>query len=224
MIGSETSRRRSFLQFLVRIGFVGCIGILLIADRAQATSINDPGNGDVIYDWGPSSLSNQSYGVVFTAPQAYLDDFSLTVDSADTNFPFESQVYAWNGTTTVGPALYTSGVQDTTTTMMTYTWDPDITLTTGDEYIAFVTNQPFGSTLGGSGDGQIAAGSGLFEFAEGAPAGGFWQTYTENAEFQADFSATAPSSAVPEPSSVILPLTVLLAAALVLRKRIAPGI
>ncbi len=221
MIGSEASWRRTFLQILVRIGFVGCIAIFLIANRAQAASINDPGNGGIIDFWGPSSDGNQSYGVIFTAPGASLDAFSLTVDSTGTNFPFVSQVYAWNGTTTVGPALYTSGVQDTTTTMTTYTWDPNLTLTTGDEYIAFVTNQPFGSGLGGHGDGQMEAGNGPFEYAVGAPVGDIWYTYGEGAEFQATFS---PSATVPEPSSVILPLTVLLAAAFVVRKRIAPGI
>ena len=191
---------QSFLQCLWRIGFMGCIAVFLIANAAKADSINDPGNGSTIFYWGPSSGFNQSYGVIFTAPEAVLDDFSLTVDSTDTNFPFVSQVYAWNGTTTVGPALYTSGVQNTTLTMTTYTWIPDITLTTGDEYIAFVTNQPFGVSLGGSGDGAMEAGNGPFEFAVGAPAGGSWSTFVENAEFQADFSA----SSVPEPSSILM--------------------
>ena len=40
----------------------------------------------------------------------------------------------------------------------------------------------------------------LLEFAEGAPAGGSWSTFVENAEFQADFSA----SSVPEPSSILM--------------------
>ena len=39
---------------------------------------------------------------------------SLTVADVDTSFPFLSQVYAWNGSDTTSPALWTSAPYDTT--------------------------------------------------------------------------------------------------------------
>lgn len=190
------------LHFLLRMGLAGCIATLMVAHKAEADTISDPPNGNLISFWGPSSLDNQSYGVIFTAPEAVLDDFSVMLES-DNPFPFVAQVYAWNGTTTVGPALFTSGVQDTTTSLTTFEWTPDITLISGDQYIAFVTNQPSGVGLGGSGNGEMAAGAAPFEFAEGDPAGGSWFTYAEDAAFNADFSA---STATPEPGSLGLSL------------------
>jgi hypothetical protein len=71
--------------------------------------------------------------VLFTAPESTLDDFSVTVSDFDTPFPFVSQVYAWDGSETIGPALYTSGVGDTTSSLTTYTYSPDMHVTAGDQ-------------------------------------------------------------------------------------------
>lgn len=170
----------------------------LSAHASSVTNTPIPGN---IYEWGPSAVGGgQSYGLVFIAPGSRLDDFSLTVSYVDTSFPFVSQVYAWDGSETTGPALYTSGVDMTTSSLTTYTYTPDITVTVGASYIAFVTNQPgpSGVSLGGSGVGDMEQGTGpaTFMYAEGNPSGpGAWSTYPENAAFNADFSA------VPEPST-----------------------
>ena len=117
--------------------------------------------------WGPSPVGNESYGLVFTAPESTLDDLSLTVSDFDAPFPFVSQVYAWDGSETIGPALYTSGVGDTTSSLTTYTYSPDMHVTAGDQYVAFVTNQPGGISLGGSGSGLMQRGFGpaAFRFA-----------------------------------------------------------
>ena len=155
--------------------------------------------GEISY-WGPSAVGGgQSYGLVFTAPvTAVLLDYTLSVMYDDTSFPFVSQVYAWNGTTTTGSALYTSGVSSTPPTLTPFTFDPDVPVIAGDSYIAFVTNEPDGVSLGGSGLGGMASGSGpaTFMFAEGNPSGGIWSGYGLNAAFHADFG-----SAVPEPST-----------------------
>jgi hypothetical protein len=87
--------------------------------------------------WGPSSVGNESYGLVFTAPESTLDDFSVTVSDFDTPFPFVSQVYAWDGSETIGPALYTSGVGDTTSSLTTYTYSPDMHVTAGAQLHRF---------------------------------------------------------------------------------------
>lgn len=172
-----------------------------VALPAHATSVtNTPIAGTITY-WGPSTVGGgQSYGLVFTAPQGRLNDFSLTVEDDGTSFPFVSQVYAWNGTNTTGSALFTSGVDNTTSSLMTYTWTPNINVTPGQSYIAFVTNQPgpSGTPLGGTGTGEMQQGTGpaTFMFAVGNPsAPGAWFPFDLNASFNADFSA------VPEPAT-----------------------
>ena len=124
-----------------------CVGV------AEADVINLPPNPGVIFgDFGPGS--NGSIGQVFTAPQAILNDYSLTIGNADpliiSTFPFVSQVYLWNGSGVVGSALFTSSTQTSTVALTTFTFSPDITLTSGDQYLAFVTNDPNGVSLGNS--------------------------------------------------------------------------
>jgi hypothetical protein len=172
-------------------------GLSTLSVHASSVT-NTPIAADVDF-WGPSSVGNESYGLVFTAPEARLDDFSLTVAYLDTSFPFVSQVYAWNRSETMGPALYTSGVKDTTSSLTTYTYSPDIGVTAGDQYIAFVTNQLGGDPLGGPGAGlmQQGSGTGTFMFATGNPTvPGAWSGSIDyNAAFNANFSG-----GVPEPS------------------------
>ena len=179
-----------------------CCALLLMVDGAQAATIDYPDNGSTVFYWGPSSFGNQSYGQVFTAPQSFLNDYSFSVGSS-TPFPFLSQVYQWNGTTTTGSALFTSPTLDTTTFVEAYTFTPNISLIAGDQYIAFVTNQPNGVGLGGSGEGVMATSSvgfNQFYFAVGNPVGGAWETFSRDAAFHANFSSTA----VPLPAALPL--------------------
>jgi PEP-CTERM motif len=189
---------------------------------ASAAAIDNPDNGEQIFYWGPSAVGGgQSYGDIFTAPQSVLNDFTFTVAAVDTNFPFVAQVYAWNGTAPTGSALYTSGLFNTTLSLTPYTFTPNISLTASDQYVAFVTNEPNGVSLGGSGNGEMEASDGgtggAFEFVEGDPVTGGWQTYSIGAaEFHADFSdSTAP---VPEPFTLSL-FGAGVAGAAVLRRR-----
>jgi hypothetical protein len=173
---------------------------------ASAAAIDNPGNGGTIEAWGPSATGGgQSYGDIFTAPGSVLNDFTFT--AAGESYPFVAQVYAWNGTGATGPALYTSGLNTLTATLTAYTFTPNITLTVGNAYVAFITNQPNNVSLGGSGTGYIAASDGgtggIFEFAEGDPSlGTTWQTYPSTAQFHADFSGAV--TPVPEPISLSL--------------------
>jgi hypothetical protein len=177
-----------------------------IAMPASAASIDNPANGGTIDAWGPSAIGGgQSYGEIFTAAGSVLNDFTFTV--AGDSYPFVAQVYAWNGVGATGPALYTSGIDTLTGTLTSYTFNPNIGLIAGNLYVAFVTNQPSGVSLGGSGSGYMAASDGgtggFFEFAEGDPSvAANWETYPSNAEFHADFSGSV--TAVPEPVSLSL--------------------
>jgi hypothetical protein len=186
-------------------------GLLLFATfttlGARANTINDAANGIDVHFWGPSSEGNQTYGQVFTAPQSILNDYSLTVSSSNA-FPFKSQIYFWNGSGTTGAALYTSATFETTTSFATYTFTPSINLIAGDQYVALVTNQPEGVSLGGTGTGTMelsSANGSYFTFTEGDP-GGNWlcpqglchdSGFYRSADFKADFSV----STVPESST-----------------------
>src|SRR5664279_710078 len=107
------------------------VAIGLSSGFAHASSVtNAPNGGGSIQFWGPSAVGGgQSYGLVFTAPDSELLDFSLTVSDNGTSYPFLGQVYAWDGTETSGAALYTSVVDTTTSTMTTYTFTSDIGVT-----------------------------------------------------------------------------------------------
>jgi hypothetical protein len=192
------------------LGLAAAVILLGDTGRSMADFIDIPSGGSIEFYWGPSSGGNQSYGEIFTVPgsSTVLNDYTLTVAS-DSSFPFVSQLYAWNGTTTIGPALFTSDVLTTTSTLTSYTFNPDISVTAGNQYIAFVTNQPNGVSLGGSGLGIMAQtnssfpGAG-FAFAEGNPAGGSWFPFgTINEQFHADFSSPSPA---PVPSTLLMSL------------------
>jgi hypothetical protein len=177
-----------------------------LALPASAAAIDNPANGGTISSWGPSAVGGgQSYGDIFTAPGSVLNDFTFTV--AGSTYPFVAQVYAWNGTGATGPALYTSGINNLTATLTAYTFTPNLSLTLGNAYVAFVTNQPNNVSLGGTGSGFMAASDGgtggFFEFAEGDPSvAANWQTYPSTAQFHADFSGSVTT--VPEPISLSL--------------------
>jgi hypothetical protein len=187
--------------------FGAMILALVMLTDAKADSITYPDSGHNISSWGPTASGNITFGEIFTATQPILIDYSLSVfDPNQTGFPFVSQVYQWNGTTVVGSALYTSAILDTTTTLTTYTFSPNISLIPGDQYIAFATNEPSGVSLGGSGEAAMELGSGgpgNFNGVSGNPETGAWCTISVgcdnggvDAAFNADFAA-----AVPEPST-----------------------
>ncbi len=178
-----------------------------------------PANAGVVIDipihnltagsWGPSS--GESFGQIFTAPagEAVLADYSFRV-AANLQFPFVSQVYAWGGSSAIGPSLFTSGIVLTPLPLdsfATYVFSPSIPVTAGHQYIAFVTNQPDGVPLGGppAAGGSMALNQdnlyagGQFAFnTSGNPAIGPWFLTLSNAD--AVFHATF----VPEPATLVL--------------------
>jgi hypothetical protein len=179
--------------------------VLLMSHGARAETINYPANG-IVLGWGPADTL--SIGQVFTAPQAILDNYSLSVASVaepfPVTFPFVSQIYLWNASTdqVMGSALYTSPQQETVLTdsniTTTTTYTANIQLTPGDQYIAFVSNDPYGTSLGAPGSGIIEASSynasyGVFA-TQGFPYLSDWYPLDYNLAFTADFSTPLPPS------------------------------
>jgi hypothetical protein len=182
---------------------LGVAGVLGAAAPATAQSINYAPNGNNVSPWGPSTVY-PSFGEAFTALNANLVDFSFIVDvSPQDSFNFVAQVYAFSNGSLVGPALYTSSVQTLSSSQFTtYTFDPNVALTQGDEYIAFVTDAPNGTSLGGTGTAEMETGSGgpgQFYYAYD---GSFYNINVYDAAFTANFNAG--SSPLPEPASLAL--------------------
>lgn len=57
----------------------------------HASSVTNESILAAVEFWGPSSVGNESYGLVFTVPECTLDDFSLTVSDFDAPFPFVTE-------------------------------------------------------------------------------------------------------------------------------------
>jgi hypothetical protein len=180
---------------------------LLSLSAASAATIDYPYNYVYVGYWGPPYEANRSFGQVFTSPGGILIDYSLIVGSYYTPFPFESQLYQWNGKSPSGPALFTSSVFYATTSpiLTTYTFAPGVSTSAGTQYIAFVTNQPGGVSLGGSGYGYIGlantvAGSPLVGTTGDPTSGAVWSCITPDCYLTAAFTADFGEVSVPGPT------------------------
>ncbi len=175
-----------------------CLGAL---PHAEAFDVIDISDGNLtVGSWGPGQ---GSYGQTFTAPagDCVLLDYSFSLESMNAQFPFVSQVYAWTGFNVTGPSLYTSAVllSPPINNFATYVFSPSIPVIAGQQYIAFVTNQPDGVPLGGppeSGGNMLANqdnpyAGGQFVFTGSNPAIGPWALTlnTVDAVFHATFAS-----------------------------------
>lgn len=187
--------------------------------RIDAGFIDIRGGNTTAASWGPGAAA---YGQTFTVADgdSLLLDYSFSISSQNSTFPFVSQVYGWNGHSIVGNALYTSDVMlspPPTNTFTQYTFSPSIAVTPGQQYIAIVTNYVDGVSLGDPADGSIGGAmllnsnnpytGGNFTFASGSDILGDlrWSPVlaNEDAVFHADFGS-ADVVTVPEPANFVL--------------------
>jgi hypothetical protein len=190
--------------------------MLLAAPFVRADSISNPSAGYAVSNWGPYG---NSFGQTFTAPTggAVLNDFSLTAGiNYGSPFEFVAQIYQWNGSATAGPAIYTSAPQTLPSTLndlQTYTFDPNVAVTPGTQYVALLTAEEQGNV--GYGSAEVGtANAGFVSVYNGS-----WAIYPGvSLAFNADFS---PAAAAPLPSPAYAGLGLLgaLGAVVLVRRR-----
>jgi hypothetical protein len=144
---------------------------LAITVLARATIVSSSQSSST-QPWGVNEDS--VYGQTLNAPvDLYLDSFTFFLGppaSGTVNIQYEADVYAWNTTTNEasGSALYVSPLQSYTSssTQLTYTpvtFFPEVSVTSGDEYVLFITTA---GLQGGQAASAISVGSGT-EYTEG---------------------------------------------------------
>jgi hypothetical protein len=111
--------------------------------HAEAGAIIDIPNGNLsACCWGPNG--GASYGQIFTAPagESVLLSYSFSLESLNAQFPYVSQVYAWNGVAITGPSLFNSPALFSPLPLDTFTtvvFSPSIAVTQGKQYIALIS-------------------------------------------------------------------------------------
>ena len=181
------------------------------SDASAGSIIINAGNA-AVGTWGPSP-GGGTYGQSFkpTPGDNWLDEFLFYLNSEGTSFGFRAYVYGWNGSATVGDALYTSPVTTlvfSSPGVIPYVFRPAIPVAEGDSYIAVFSSEGIPGI--GGGIAQISPGfptsvdqypDGAFFFTGAKPftSAGQWSTILNNdLRFRADFSA------VPEPATAAL--------------------
>jgi hypothetical protein len=209
--------------------------ILTKADTVIDTSSFWNGVG-AVQPWGPSP-NTDTFGQTFTVGDTFLSSFSFNIDnSSGLAIPYTARVYQWNSLTQrpVGPALYISSLSSVASTgsYQVVTATPGINLTSGLQYAALFTTS--GAWQGGVAPGAFFAAifnNGNTGMANVYPGGGFvdasvgnnpnlltsasWNSTPGDLWFRANFLTTP----VPEPSSLILIITGLLAIGITLKNR-----
>lgn len=137
----------------LRAAFLGAASVVAVSAAHAATTIDTVSawNGfETIGSWGKPDTA--TYGQTFTAPvESRLDSFTFYLNNSVAT-PFGAYVYAWNGSSITGSALYASGQLTTSGsgTLQPFTINTGgISLTPGSSYVAFFSTSGY-QALGGN--------------------------------------------------------------------------
>jgi hypothetical protein len=172
-----------------------------------------------------------SFGQAFVDPSGYQDLDSMTFEIENDNgaaFSYQAYVYAWNGTAVTGSALFASPVETMPVTsgfQPITVATPNLTLTPGQEYMAFFSVIGEGGSPGPTFWGAIVPNgysNGGFAYSAAKNFGQLTSTWssggTDDMAFTLVFDNGAQSP-VPEPSAAWLFLPVAAVAGLLVRRR-----
>lgn len=207
---SRTSRAVARTAFAV-----AALTTLLAApvQSVQAQLVVQPTNNAPLYGFGADPFV-PTIGQTFIAANNFLTSFSFFL-SADANttaadqLPFTAYIAAWDGTSAVGPLLFTGALWlGPTGVGQRYQANSNgIALTPGASYIAFLSVSGLGAPLDANAalelsDSNAAGGELVFAMngddLSALTQGGAWSSAGVQAQFEAHFSATT----VPEPGSM----------------------
>ena len=190
-----------YSRSLVSFSVVACVAMGAMASSANAVTVildNTPPSGGATSTFGtPDTLT---YGEVFTAPiTGTLTSFTLWLNGGVG--AVEGAIGTWNGTSTFGsgfgsPATLFTSAPVTSTGAQAFTFNPNVSVTAGDQYVAFLT--VFGVS-GASGTTSMPESnnsvSGIDYFVFNNSSSPFvntsWNYFGSfpNAEFRAEFSS-----------------------------------
>jgi len=187
----------------------------------RADTIISAAQDSTVANWGVTNTS--TYGQTVTAPStSVLQSFTFYLGpqySGSGAINYEADVYAWNSLTNeaTGPALFTSALSSYTAgagyTLITFF--PGVAVTGGDQYVLFLTTaglqggQPNSTISWGSNDPATYLGGNFVYLNSGNTVE--FDTAAWNVGFggAADLAFSADFSDVPEPSAIVLLLTVI---------------
>jgi hypothetical protein len=192
---------KQILKLALGLGLLGTTG----AASAQSTIDTTAAfTGNSVYYWGNSD-DTPGYGQVFTAPAGasslYSFEFFVKADSG--SMDYTAYLFAWNGTSTTGAALYTSTplsmpASDSFTPQQINTGG--IAVTPGSQYLACFYQ------TSGTGQGCWAAVPHAAYSGGGFVYGSFvgWNRNLMNDPLLGNSSMVLSFAPVPEPSAVAL--------------------
>ncbi len=191
---------RRILGGVAAVAFAACFS----ASANATVYTNSGGAQGSIGSFG--SPDTTSYGEYFTAPGGALDSWTFRSQSVTTAGNLELVVASWNGTSAVGPALYTSAsIADSGVSNEALTFSGiNLALTAGQSYIAYMTVAGVAGPVQGAAiatsSTDVLNGGGVFDNSQGAnpltPGNNSWSAL--GAYFT--YSATFGPAAVPEPA------------------------
>ncbi len=201
--------RKQNSQLIAFLGVFALVSVSYTGWAATTIETFSLWNGSsAVSSWGGGSTP--TYGQTFTAPSDnYLESFSFSIrNNSGSSISYQPFVYAWNGSTITGPALFT-GSTATLTSSTDFQIAPVNTnstpLVVGQQYVAFFTTTTTAPTAGFASWGFFNStnpySGGAFVFSGSSTFAGLSQN---GFGVFGDLAFSMTFSNVPEPTSAML--------------------